>query len=213
MERLTTITTIPANTDPKPYNRCLTCHHREERSCDGPRTSAMPLTRWCEYMRLMKEVNHLTNTIIEDRSGVSIKTIERIMSGKCDQDIYRETARRIEAAILGTGNKYPCYLAYEEDHPQDSERLNDALRELERALNDNKDYRKALDNIHDSYRAEMQTIRNEAQQQREEDQRKIDFLRTQVERLQRENDNLWEENKRKSRIVDRYIESSSGHTL
>lgn len=213
MEILTPSFASPVISDQKPYNRCLTCHHREERSCDGPRTSAMTFARWCEFMRLMRGVNHLTNAEIAKRSDVSEKTIERIMKGKYDQDIYRDTARRIEEAILGTGNQYPCYLAYEEAHPQDSERLNDALRDLERALSDNSDYRKALDNIHDSYKAEIQEVRNESRQQHEEDQRKIDYLRTQVERLQRENDNLWEENKRKSRIVDRYIDSNAGRSV
>ena len=72
------------------------------------------------------------------------------------------------------------------------------MRELERALQDNKDYRDALDNIHLSYKEEMQIIRDE-------DQRKISFLRDQLDRLQKENDNLWAENNRKARIVDSFL--------
>lgn len=183
----------------KPYNRCLNCQHRTEKRCDGPRTSAMPLERWCEFMRLLKEANRLTNQEIADRSGVSIKTIERIMAINCDQDIMRDTARRIEDAIIGSSNQYPCYLAFEETVPESNEKLNDALRELERVLDDNEDYRKALDNIHDSYKAEMQTIRDEAQA-------KITYLREHIDRLQRDNDNLWMENNRKSKIVDMFLE-------
>ena len=186
----------------KPYNKCLPCQHRIEKRCDGPRTSAMPLPRWCEFMRDMKIANGLTNQDIAERSGVSIKTIERIMAQNCDKDIYRETSRLIEDAIIGSSNQYPCYLAFEETIPHESEKLNDALRELERVLYDNEDYRKALDGIHDSYNLEMQTIRDEAQ-------KKIDFLRSQIDRLQRENDNLWAENIRKSKIVDKFIESGN----
>lgn len=182
----------------KPYNKCLPCQHRIEKRCDGPRTSAMPLERWCEFMRDMKEANGLTNADVAERSGVSIKTIERIMAQNCEQDIRRETARLIEDAIIGSSNQYPCYLAFEEAVPQDSEKLNDALRELERALNDNEDYRKALDNIHDSYKAEMQTIRDEAQA-------KISYLRGLIDRIQRDNDYLWAENNRKSKIVDMFL--------
>lgn len=182
----------------KPYNKCLPCQHRIEKRCDGPRTSAMPLERWCEFMRDMKEANGLTNADVAERSGVSIKTIERIMAQNCEQDIRRETARLIEDAIIGSSNQYPCYLAFEETVPQASEKLNDALRELERALNDNEDYRKALDNIHESYKAEMQTIRDEAQA-------KITYLRGLIDRLQRDNDYLWAENNRKSKVVDMFL--------
>ena len=149
----------------KPYNRCLSCHHRECKRCDGPRTSAMELLRWCEFMRDMKEVNGLTNAEIAEKSGVSVKTIERLMALNVDKDIYRETARLIENAIIGSSNQYPCYLAFEEQHPNNEQKLNDALRELERVLNDNEDYRQALENIHASYNAEMQLIRDQAQKQ------------------------------------------------
>ena len=181
----------------KPYNRCLSCPHRKVR-CDGPRTAAMALERWCEFMRDMKEVNGLTNAEIAAKSGVSIKTIERIMAQKSDQDIMRETARLIEDAIIGSSNQYPCYLAFEQSFPEKEQKLDDALRELERALADNKDYRQALDNIHASYNAEMQLIRDEAQ-------KKIDFLLGTVERLRNECAGWKYENDRKGRMIDEYI--------
>ena len=186
----------------KPYNRCLSCTHRGEKRCDGPRTSAMPLSRWCEFMRDVKESNGLTNAYIAEKSGVSIKTIERLMALNSDQDIMRETARRIEDAIIGSSNQYPCYLAFEENVPEVSEKLNDALRELERTLADNLDYKKALDNIHASYNAEMQVIRDEAQA-------KIADMRSQLDRLQRNNDYLWAENNRKSKMIDMFIEKQN----
>lgn len=181
----------------KPYNRCLSCPHRKER-CDGPRTSAMELSRWCEFMRDMKEVNGLTNSYISEKSGVSLKTIERLMALNSEQDIMRETARRIENAIIGSSNQYPCYLAFEETAPDDKQRLNDALRDLERALNDNKDYRAALDNIHSSYNAEIQAIRDDAQ-------RKIDFLVAELQKARVESDSWRSENERKGKIIDTYI--------
>ena len=175
----------------KPYNRCLACHHRQDKKCDGPRTSAMELARWCEFMRDMKEVNGLTNSYIADKSGVSVKTIERLMACNSEQDIMRETARRIEDAIIGSSNQYPCYLAFEATVPDNAQQLNEATRELERAMADNKDYRAALDSIHASYNAEMQLIRDEAQ-------KTIGHLLSEIEYLRRENE-------RKSRIVDQYF--------
>ena len=55
-----------ASTTLKPYNKCLSCPHRSTR-CDGPRTSAMELRRWCEFMRDMKELNGLTNLEIAEK--------------------------------------------------------------------------------------------------------------------------------------------------
>lgn len=187
----------------KPYNRCLSCQHREGGRCDGPRTSAMELPRWCEYMRDMKEINGLTNAFIADKSGVSLKTIEKIMSLKCEQDIMRETARLIENAVIGSSNQYPCYLAYEEQNPNTEQKLNDAMRELERALADNKDYRDALDSIHASYNAEMATIRGEAQ-------RKTEYLIGEVQRARAESDFWRAENDRKGKLIDKYLDKMIG---
>lgn len=183
----------------KPYNRCLSCQHRDEKRCDGPRTSAMSLDRWCEFMRSMKEANGLSNLEVAERSGVSIKTIERIMAQNCDHDIMRETARLIEDAIIGSSNQYPCYLAFEENVPAVSEKLNEALHDLERALADKEDYKELLNNIHESYKSEMQLIRDEAQA-------KIEFLRGQLDRTQKENDYLWAENNRKSKMIDMFVD-------
>jgi hypothetical protein len=44
---------------------------------------------------------------------------------------------------------------------------------------------------------------------RDEEQKKIDYLREQNLRLQRDNDNLWAENIRKSKIIDSLIEKSN----
>lgn len=181
----------------KPYNRCLSCPHRQNR-CDGPRTSAMELSRWCEFMRDMKEANGLTNAEVAERSGVSVKRIEHLMAQKCDQDIMRETARRIEDAIIGSSNQYPCYLAFEESAPEDRQKLHEALRELEHALNDNRDYRTALDNIHASYNTEMNIIRDDAQ-------KKIDNLLHQIDRLEIEVDYWRRENERKSAMLDKFF--------
>lgn len=215
------------NTAAKPYNRCIKCPHRKERRCDGPRTSAMPFPRWCEFMKLLKEEDGLTNAYIAEKSDMSVKTIERIFSGKYENDIMRDTDRRIEEVIFGTSNQYPCYLAFEEEYPINPDSLNEAMQELERALADNQDYRAAMDAIHASYGTEMQNIRDsyklELQLQREahreevtllrkDHQEEVAFLRAQLERFQKANDNLrqditnlWAENNRKSRVIDMFL--------
>ena len=155
------------DTTNKPYNRCLSCPHRKVR-CDGPRTAGLTLARWCEYMRDMKEINNLTNVEIAELSGISVKTIEKLMAQNTDQDIMRETARLIENAIIGSTSQYPCYLAFEEEHRPD-DKMNDAMLELEA-------------------------------------QKKIDFLLDQLAKVRTDNDNLWAENNRKSKMIDLFID-------
>ena len=121
----------------KPYHRCLSCM-RFGISCGGHSTRNMSLQDWCEYMRDVKEAKHLTNSYVANVSEVSLKTIERIMAVNYDQDIMRGTARRIEIAVIGTSNQYPCYLDY--DDSTTTERINRLLAEIEywRKENDRK---------------------------------------------------------------------------
>lgn len=182
----------------KPYNRCLTCHHRGVR-CDGPRTSAMSLARWCEFMRDMKKANGLTNIYVAETADISVKTIERLMALTYDKDILRDTARRIEDAIIGSSNQYPCILAYEEELPDDTPKIKALMQEMEHILGDNRMYKTTLDNIHASYAAEIQTLREESKE-------KTDQLLTQIDRLRQEIDYLRLENDRKARIIDKFLD-------
>ena len=78
----------------KPYYKCLSCA-RFRKICGGIPTRGMDLQEWCEYMRNVKELAHLTNAYIAKEADVSQKTIERIMALNIEQDILRATARRI----------------------------------------------------------------------------------------------------------------------
>ena len=96
----------------KTYNVCLLCEHRGQ-NCNGPRTSDMPLERWREFMRDMKDAEGLTYAEISERTEPHIpaRTIERKLAPNGDgQDIMREVARAIESAILGS-TPYPCLLS------------------------------------------------------------------------------------------------------
>lgn len=185
----------------KPYYKCLVCSHFSEKRCGIP-LSRLPLEDWCVCIRVVKDAKHLTNAYVAEKADVSIKTIEKIVALNCDQDIRRDTARRIEDAVFGDPCDIVCYLEIADSVPEASERLNTAMIDLERALSDNEDIRKAMDNVQITHAAEMQAIRDE-------EQKKIDYLREQNLRLQRDNDNLWAENIRKSKIIDSLIEKSN----
>lgn len=108
----------------KPYYRCLSCT-RFRKSCGGIPTRGMDLQNWCEYLRDVKDLAHLTNARIAEAADVSVKTIERIMAINIDQDIRRATARRIELAIIGDVGEHKCYLDHD---PTASAELIDQLR-------------------------------------------------------------------------------------
>ena len=121
----------------KPYYRCLSCP-RFRKTCGGRPTRDYDLQSWCEYMRDVKELAHLTNAYIAKEADVSLKTIERIMSINIEQDIMRATARRIELVVIGPVGEHTCYLDYSEDTA--TERINRLLAEIEywRKENDRK---------------------------------------------------------------------------
>ena len=121
----------------KPYYRCLSCA-KFRRECGGIPTRGMDLQSWCEYMRDVKELAHLTNAYIAKEADVSIKTIERLMAINVEQDIMRATARRIELVVIGPVGDHACRLDY--DDSTVSERIDRLRAEIDywRAENERK---------------------------------------------------------------------------
>ena len=108
----------------------------------------MDLQEWCEYMRDVKELAHLTNAHIAHESDVSIKTIERIMAINIEQGIMRSTARRIELAIVGPVGDHTCYMDYSSDTA--AERINRLMAEIEYWRKENDRKAKIIDKYLDS---------------------------------------------------------------
>lgn len=130
-------------------------------------------------MRDMREVNELTNAYIAKEADVSEKTVERLLSLRTniDQDIMRDTARKIEDAIIGSSSQYPCILAFEESASGDASKFKEALIELE----------------------QMQKARDDAKNE-------VAHLLAQIEQMQRQIDFLRAENERKAKIIDKFLE-------
>lgn len=96
----------------KPYYRCLSCP-RFRQTCAGLPTRDMTLQEWCECVDIVMDVFGLSNAYVAKEADVSVKTIERITSGKCDQDIMRGTFRRIEIVVFGSATNHICCLDFE----------------------------------------------------------------------------------------------------
>lgn len=192
----------------EPYIACIDCSIRRSRKCKGLRTSDLPLLEWCKLIRAVKEFEGFTNQEVADGADVSIKTIERIVALNCDQDIRRETARRIENFVLGDSPSFPCFLAFQENAPEVSQKVDKAMRDLEHELDEK--HLAALENLRHSHSDEMLAIKTTHAAEKnaiiEENAAKLQYLQNQIQRLEREKDNIWAENTRKSRIIDRLIE-------
>ena len=93
----------------KPYYKCLSCP-RFRRICAGLPTRDMTLQEWCELIRDVSDVFHLSNAYIAKEADVSIKTVDRIEAVNTEQDIMRSTAIRIERVVLGSVGNHACYL-------------------------------------------------------------------------------------------------------
>ena len=132
---------IKHDSSTKPYHRCFSCP-RFRNTCGGKPTRGMDLHEWCEYMRDVKELAHLTNAYIAQESEVSIKTIERIMATNIEQDIMRATARRIERVIIGQVGDYTCYMDYGDSA---NERINRLMLEVEHLRKECERYAKIID--------------------------------------------------------------------
>lgn len=105
---------MKARQDPssKPYYRCLSCP-KFRRECGGRPTRDLDFRNWCEYMRDVSDVFHLSNAYIAKEADVSIKTVDRIMAINCEQDIMRSTARRIELVVIGPVTRHICDLDFD----------------------------------------------------------------------------------------------------
>ena len=126
----------------KPYYRCLSCA-KFRKACGGIPTRDLDLQSWCEYIRDVKEIAHLTNAYIAKEADVSIKKIENIMAINCDHDILRATARRIEQVVIGPVAKYFCDLDY--DGSAATDRITSLLAEIEHLQKENARYAKIID--------------------------------------------------------------------
>ena len=126
----------------KPYYRCLSCA-KFRKACGGIPTRDLDLQNWCEYMRDVKEIAHLTNAYIAKEADVSIKTVESIMAANREQDIMRAIARRIELVVVGPVAKHFCDLDY--DGSAATARISALLEEVEYWKKENERKAKIID--------------------------------------------------------------------
>jgi hypothetical protein len=99
---------------------------------------------------------------VADATALSLATVKRLLTGKLTDPSYY-TMQVTSHYLVGDPNgKSPCPFPDVVANPDQEQKLNDALRDLERALADNQDYRGIIDNINASHNAELQMLRDES---------------------------------------------------
>lgn len=191
-------------TEDKPYNKCFECRAFRTR-CSGPNPLSMSLTRACEYLQMTRvflgwSYQRVTDETERIGMALSLTTVKRTLAGKNpDPSFYTMSALNIVLLGVPDGTKYPCAIPDIVADVDSDKQLSDALRDLERLNSDTEEYRAIIDNIHRSYKAEMDAIRDEAQ-------KKIDYLMGACDRLRVDRDSWRAESSRKNAIIDKYFD-------
>lgn len=210
------------------FDKCVTCE-RIGQDC-APNLLSLSFQDLLSWWKKRQAYLRWTNQDLSDKSKIPVGTINRIKAG--EDDARYSTMRSIIHALMGGHSvEFLCQKmmdrefahfeslekqcealagdnealiakmqAVEEAHKSDSVNLNNALKDLERAQAMNKEYKAMLENIHAHHKEEMETVRAD-------DKKKIDYLLDLVAKLRSDNDNLWKENNRKSKLVDTLLEN------
>ena len=126
----------------KPYYRCLSCP-RFRKLCGGRPTRDMDLQNWCEYICDVMDAFHLTNAYVANNAEVSIKTMERIRSINCEQDLMRGTTRRVEQIVLGPVGEHTC--CQDRNDGATTERIDQLIQQVEFLRKENERKAKIID--------------------------------------------------------------------
>ena len=154
----------PETLEEQPYNICISCS-RIGQTCDGPNFLSMSVERWCEWCHLRRDYLNWKNSTIAEKSGVSKISIDRIMAGDV-KDLRITTMQAVTKALVnGVWGHAPCVLVTETEKEiyVDNPVIIAQCQHLQNTL----------DNLSEEYKAELATVRAEAQQ-------KIDFLLDQI---------------------------------
>ena len=155
----------PESLEERPHNVCVSCS-RIGQTCDGPNFLAMSVERWCEWCKLRRDFLGWKNQKVADIAKVSKISVDRIMAGDV-KDLRITTMQAVTKALVnGAWGQSPCVLVTEteKDIYQDNPAILAQCQQLQRTL----------DSVSEDFKRELAYIR-------EDDERKIDFLKKQIE--------------------------------
>jgi predicted transcriptional regulator len=184
------------------FERCIACE-RLGQDC-APSLLSLP---WPELLAWWKKRQaHLgwSNQVLSDKSTIPLGTINRIKAG--EDDCRYSTMRCIIHALMGSYSvEFPCQKKLDQEFAQ----LETLEKQCERLTAENEQLLSQMKTMEEKHKAAEAILKDleRALADKAEAQKKTDFLLDLVAKLRADNDNLWAENKRKSIIVDKYLES------
>lgn len=190
------------------FDKCITCD-RIGQDC-VPNLLSLP---WSDLLAWWKKRQaHLgwTNQVLSDRSNIPLGTINRIKAG--EDDCKYSTMRSIIHALMGSYSvEFPCQKKLDKEfaHFELLERQCAELTSTNECLVSQMKSVEEQHRINEVNLKDIQKDLDRALADRAEAQKKIDYLLDLVAKLRTDNDNLWKENNRKSRLVDRLIEQQA----
>ena len=160
------------------YEKCITCN-RIGQTC-VPNLMRLPfpdLIQWCN--KRQKYIGW-TNQHLADDSKVPSGTINRIKAGDYMDCKYSTIHNIVISLIGGTSDEFPCNEKVEKELQQ-IEELEAKLAALEK---ENEALKSRLEHIDELHRNDIRAIKAEYQEQKQEYQERITFLRDQLKAWQ-----------------------------
>ena len=163
------------------YEKCITCN-RIGQSCvpNLMRLSFPDLIQWCN--KRQKYIGW-TNQHLADDSKVPIGTINRIKAGDYMDCKYSTIHNIVISLIGGTSDEFPCNAQVEKELQQmvELERQAEKMAAIEK---ENEALKKRLEQIDELHRNDIRAIKAEYQEQKQEYQERIAFLKDQLKAWQ-----------------------------
>jgi hypothetical protein len=161
------------------FEKCIKCDRLGE-SC-VPNLMLLPFSDLLQWWNKRQKYLEWTNQTLSDKSKVPVGTINRIKAGDYLDCKYSTIKNILIALIGGTTDEFSC-----------TEQVEKELKHLEQLQQQTE---------------KLSSLEKEMGILRENDQKTIDNLLEQVERLRKEVDYLRIENDRKARIIDKFLDS------
>lgn len=161
------------------FEKCIKCDRLGE-SC-VPNLMLLPFSDLLQWWNKRQKYLEWTNQTLSDKSKVPVGTINRIKAGDYLDCKYSTIKNILIALIGGTTDEFSC-----------TEQVEKELKHLEQLQQQTE---------------KLSSLEKEMGILRENDQKTIDNLLEQVERLRKEVDYLRLENDRKARIIDKFLDS------
>lgn len=182
-------------TEDKPFNKCFECHSFRS-GCSGPNLSVMGVARACEFLQMARVFLKKSYQDVADGTGLALTTVKRILTGKVSDPSFYAISQ-ISVYLLGDPcGKYPCAIPNTVASEESERRLAEALKDIERLGTDNEEYKRIQENIHASYKQEIDAVCSRFQST-------IDILQKEIERAWEQADAWRKENERKALMIDK----------